>query len=170
MTNTKKGFLTAGSIIAIVFAGVGLLMSILLFSLGANITEKQMVKMYTMDETVQYIENEEDGSYVLKFFDEETGEEIETMTEEEIEIIAKVVKGLLIFAACTEIALDVAILPIAILLLKSTNKKEEKKGLTIALLVMSVLSGDIVTLAFMIVALCLKNKQSEPAYQQITIE
>lgn len=170
MNKTKKGFLTAGSIIAIVAACFGILVSILLFSFGVGLKEKHIVEIYKMDESAEYHENA-DGSYYIIDIDEETGEET-ILKESEIEIIVKIAKGFLIFASFVEVGLDIAIMIIAIKLLKATNKKEEKKGLTIALLVLSALTGEILTLAFMIVALCLKNKQKPVIsdYQQITIE
>ena len=157
MNKTKKGFLTAGSIIAIVAACFGILVSILLFSFGIGLKEKHVVEIYTMDETSEYHENA-DGSYYIIEIDEETGEAT-ILKESEIEIIVKIVKGLLIVAACLEIGFGVAMMIVAIQLLKATNKNEEKKGKTIALLVLSALTGEVLTLAFMIVALCLKNKQ-----------
>lgn len=157
MNKTKKGFLTAGSIIAIVAACFGILVSILLFSFGVGLKEKHVVEIYTMDETSEYHENA-DGSYYIIEIDEETGEAT-ILKESEIEIIVKIVKGCLIFASFVEVGLDIAMMIIAIKLLKATNKNEEKKGKTIALLVLSALTGEVLTLAFMIVALCLKNKQ-----------
>ena len=157
MNKTKKGFLTAGSIIAIISAILGILVSILLFSFGAGLKEKHIIEIYKMDEACEYHENA-DGSYYIIDIDEETGAET-ILKESEIELVVKIVKGFLIVAACLEIGFGVAMMIVAIQLLKATNKNEEKKGKTIALLVLSALTGEVLTLAFMIVALCLKNKQ-----------
>lgn len=64
----------------------------------------------------------------------------------------------LIISLVSESLLYVAVLVLSIIVITMSSKKIIKKGPIIALLVMSVLTGNLICMAFMIVVLCLKDK------------
>lgn len=158
MNKTKKGFLSAASIITIVASGLAILMSIILFLAGSMCSEKTIVESYKASDEYVYHE-EADGSYYFVEIDEDTLKEIR-ISEDEIELIAKVSSALLYVGAVLVLGFAVAKLILAIKILMNNNRNKFGMGTTISLLVLSVLSASIVESAFLIVTLCLKDKKA----------
>lgn len=154
MTSTKRKFLKAGAILGIicsifaVIAGVG---SILIREF---VTEENVVNLLKTDQDMHYVENE-DKSYYFAYTNEDGVEE--KLTEEEIELaINVVISGTSKFGIFT-IGIGIATFVLSIVLINKTNKNKSSKGATIALLVLSAIQGNMITFAFMIVALCLRD-------------
>ena len=158
MTTTKKGFLKAGTIIGIISACLGMIFSIFLLVVGTKLQEKHIVEIYKLDTDCQYFENE-DGSYYFKDIDLELGEE-EIIDEKDIEISTKIIKNMLIVASCADFVLSFILLILSSKLLSKTKNDVYSKNLTISMIVLSAITGEIIVMALMIVALCLKNKNS----------
>ena len=160
MTKTKKVFLKAGSILAIVSSIFMALLGFIFIPSAALISEDFIIDTYTTEiGYTKYIA--EDGSYYIEYYEDEEDYALgikQKVTEEDIELIATVSKTLLIVAAVLCIGFGIAEFVIGLLLLIKTNKDKTSKPLIITLLVFSVLTGSMLILAFMIVALCLKDK------------
>lgn len=160
MTTTKKGFLKAGSIISIIAAVLSALMSFIFISAATMIDEKFIIETYENEAGYAYFEDA-DGSYYIEYYEDEDDVILgvkQKVTDDEIQLIATASKTILIVLTVFVLGLSIAEFIIAILILNKLSKNESKKGLIIALLVLSIISGTMITSAFMIVALCLKDK------------
>lgn len=157
MTSTKKGFLKAGAIISIVTAVLSALMSFVFISAATMINEQFILETYETEIGYTYHEDI-DGSYYIEYYEDEDDLLPQTVTEEDIELIATASKTILIVMTVFVLGLSIAEFIFAILILNKLSKNESRKGQIITLLVLSAISGTIVTTAFMIVALCLKDK------------
>lgn len=157
MTKTKKGFLKAGSIISIIAAVLSALMSFIFIAAANMIDEKFILETYETEIGYTYVE-ESDGGYYIEYYEDEDDLHATTVTDDEIQLIVTASKTILIVLTVFVLGLSVAEFVIAILILNKLSKNESKKGLIITLLVLSILSGTMLTTAFMIVALCLKDK------------
>ncbi len=153
MNSTKKGYIKAATIIIIVTSVISLLLSIFCLSASAMIDEAVLKESYINDSTYTYYENA-DGSYFFTYIEEGT---IVTIKESEIEFGAKFARGVMIAGGLFILGYSIVKMTLAILVLKSANKNKFKKGMTIALVVLSALNTQILELVFLILALCTKD-------------
>ena len=167
MTKTRKGFLKAGAIIGIISAILGMLFSFLMFAVGKSITEEKVVEWLKTSEEFTYVE--ENNSYYFIGTDE-NGTTV-TLDEEATELTTKVIKYALMISAGIDFAVSIPFLILSIKLLSKTNKGVYSKRLTVSTLVLSAIFGELIVLAFMIIAMCSKNKNTGlENYEQITIQ
>ena len=143
MNKTRKAFLLAGSIVSFVEAGVLILVGLIVFGMSSMITVEMVYELLAMDPTM--------------------GE----LTEAQVQAMVQLVKLLYTGIAIYVLALSIATIPVAVKVLKNTENN--KKGAIIALLVLSIFTANIVTFAFMIVGLCLKNNPVEIVEKQETV-
>lgn len=159
MSTNKKGFIKAGSVLAIVSGAFIIMFSFILLLAGFAIDEQFVIDTYKTEPGYQYVE-EADGGYHIEYNDVEDGILlVETVTDDEIQLIVTVSKVMLFTITAFCFGLSVAEIVIASIMLNKLKKNESKKSLIITMLVLSVLVGGILTTAFMIVALCLKDKK-----------
>ncbi len=158
MNRTKKGFLTAGGIISIVLASLCLLEGLVMFTGKTLVTEDFVKEMFNSDSSYTYFEDDlttdEVGDYYFEYTEQGT---VYKITKAEIKGIVNIASTILTVVCVILIALAVANLIFAIFVLKGSHRNNCKKGFIITLLVLSVLSGNLLTMAFMIVALCIKD-------------
>lgn len=143
MNKTRKSFLLAGSIVSFVEVGVLILVAFILFGVSSMVTTEMVNEILATDPTI--------------------GE----LTEEQVQAMVELLKFMYNAIAIYVLALSIATIPVAVKVLK--NAENNKKGAIIALLVLSIFTANIVTFAFMIVALCLKNKPVEIVENQETV-
>lgn len=166
MNKTKKGLLTASSILTIVSASFAIIISILLMFVGSVFTKDLMKDVYRDDPAYTYYE-EADGSYYFTYLDEENIEV--TITQEEIATIASVASSMLKFFGVGYLLFSVARMILAIRILVVNSKNKYSKGCVIALLVLSIINISTLETIFLIVAMCLKDNQSIDKAQQNNI-
>ncbi|HJD06222.1 MAG TPA: hypothetical protein IAB72_05090 [Candidatus Onthoplasma faecipullorum] len=143
MNKTRKAFLLAGSIVSFVEAGVLILVGLIVFGMSSMITVEMVNELLAMDPTM--------------------GE----LTEAQVQAMVQLVKLLYTGIAIYVLALSIATIPVAVKVIK--NAENNKKGAIIALLVLSIFTANIITFAFMIVGLCLKNDPVEIVEKQETV-
>ena len=164
MTSTKRGFLKAGAIIGIVASVLMSLFSLIFIPVSNYFTEDMMLESYKVEENYNYVETP-DGSYYVEYTF--NGETIR-VTEAEIQMLTKIVKGVFIAITIIVIIQSIPVFVLSIIMLNKLKKNSVSKGLIIALLVLSIISSNVLIMAFMIVALCLKDKpQIEPNLENI---
>lgn len=157
MTKTKKGLLTAGSIIGIASAVLSLILAVILSFSTFFITEKFILDLYK-DEVSNYTYiQQSDDDYMITF--DEDGVKYE-LTDDDIEDVVKIVRGIVAGFSFAIIGLHIALLVLSIMLLKATNKDKDRKGITIALLVLFLISENIIA-AGLIIASLFFNKVEE---------
>lgn len=137
MNKTRKTFMLAGSIVSLVYAGVLILMALILFGTSNMI----MITSEFVNEIIAQ------------------NPSLSGATEEQIQAIVELMKMMFNVMSFYIIALAIATIPVAIKVMKNTGNNN--KGAIIALLVLSIFTANNITFAFMIVALCLKNKPVE---------
>lgn len=135
MNKTRKTFMLAGSIVSLVYAGVLILMALILFGTSNMITTEFVNEIIAQDPSLSNI------------------------AEEQIQAMVELIKMMFNVMSFYIIALAIATIPVAIKVMKNTGNNN--KGAIIALLVLSIFTANNITFAFMIVALCLKNKPVE---------
>lgn len=135
MNKTRKTFMLAGSIVSLVYAGVLILMALILFGTSNMITSEFVNEIIAQDPSLSNI------------------------AEEQIQAMVELIKMMFNVMSFYIIALAIATIPVAIKVMKNTGNNN--KGAIIALLVLSIFTANNITFAFMIVALCLKNKPVE---------
>ena len=135
MNKTRKTFMLAGSIVSLVYAGVLILMALILFGTSNMITSEFVNEIIAQDPSLSDI------------------------AEEQIQAMVELIKMMFNLMSFYIIALAIATIPVAVKVMKNTGNNN--KGAIIALLVLSIFTENIITFAFMIVALCLKNKPVE---------
>lgn len=159
MSSTKKGFIKAGSILAIVASSFVILFSFIFVLAGFSVNEDFVIETYKTEPGYQYVE-ELDGGYYIEYNESEgSGWVTQTVTDDEIQLIVTVTRVILFTISAFCLGLAVAEMVISIIMLNKLKNNESKKGLIITLLVLSLLVGGIITTSFMIVALCLKDKK-----------
>ncbi len=168
MNKTKKGFMTAGSIISLISVFIMILTGFILIAVGSVINEQQMCNVYDADSSYERVE-EVGGDYYYIYTDPVDGQQY-IITSTDIQATVNITKTIINSMAIYFLALSIAILVFAILVLKHAISESNKKFAIITLLVLSVFTSNLITMAFMIVALCLKDKQVVPAQEQINIE
>ena len=178
MNPTKRSFLKAGAIIAIIsavfmlFTGIGFATSVSL------INEELILDTITYETDYQKFKNA-DGSYYIEYFEDEDDLRPQTLTQKDIQDIVKIAKVALIVIAGVIVAVSIVQFIFGSKILKNLKKDISKKSHIITLLVFSILTETILTTAFMIVALCIKDKKvtlenineiASQSGEQITIE
>ncbi len=134
MNKTKKGFLIAGCILAIIASAVMLILALSVKSIDGFLTI----------ETLEQALLEEDPGAMY--------------SQEELVALKGLITGFLNVFAIICGGFAIATLIVSIILLVKTSKDKFSKGLTITLLVLSIGMSNL-TLIFMIVALCIKDKK-----------
>ena len=157
MNKTKKGLLTAGSILTIVASGLCVLTAILFFMVGGMFSEEIMKDSYLEDKEYTYTENI-DGSYYFTTI--EDGAEI-IITEDEIELLAKIVSVVFIVMGVVILGVSAAKITLAIRVFVMNKRGKYAKGSTIALLVLSILNSNYIEAVLFIVAMCHKDNALE---------
>lgn len=132
MNKTRKSFMVAGAIISFVLAGILIISSLCIIGIYGSITADMLREILALDPTLT------------------------NMAEEEIIALVGIVKVIAIMMGIYILALSIATIPVGVRVIKNTANNN--KGAIIALLVLSIFTANILTFAFMIVALCLKNK------------
>lgn len=155
MNTTKKGFVTAASILTIIASAFAIIAALCSMFISSKITEDNILKLYEADPTAEIVQ-ELDGGYKI-YITEEDGE-VTTIDDETMVVIVDVMKVGCVVIGALGLVLSVAKLILAILLLQANNKDKYRKGIAISLLVLSVLTGAGLETAFIIVSLCLKTE------------
>lgn len=163
MNKTKKAFMLAGSIISIVQVLMMVLGGFILMAASSIITEEQLCSVYDTDSSYTKVE-EGNGDYYYVYTDQITQEQY-LITDTDIQTTVQITKTILNSLAIYVLVMGVANLVFAIIVLKHSINESNKKFGIITLLVLSVLTSNILTTAFMIVALCIKDKPKEVAEQ-----
>ena len=168
MTRTKRTFLYAGWILGIL-SSIFMLLSGVVFLIGAKavITKDLFVESYfedtknytAYDASNQITDNIDEVAYFVS-----NSSQNEKFTIKDIETSAKILKTVVIFLGCILVGLGIAEMAFGILVINVAAKGSNKLASIITLLILSAVTGNLLTMAFMIVGLCLKNKP------EITIE
>lgn len=154
MNKTKKGFLTASSIITIVASSFAILIALFLFLCGSLSTESLIKDTYLEDANYTYTE-EVDGGYY--FTGLEDGEMV-TITNEEIESLAKIVSVVFYVMGVGMLAFSAAKMVLAIRILVLNGKNTYAKASVIALLVLNILNSNILEAVLLIAAMVQKDE------------
>ena len=154
MNKTKKGLLTANSILTIIGCAFQILISLVLFLAGGLVSEQMMKDSYLEDPEYSYYENL-DGSYYFTTIDDNV--EI-TITEDEIEVLSKVISIVVYVLGGVMLAQSIAKLVLAIRILVINNQNKYAKGSVIALLVLSIIDTNIIQIILLILAMCQKDE------------
>lgn len=158
MNPTKRSFLKAGSILAIISAVFMVFTGISMFTLSSSVDEKFILEMYEME--YQYVKVPElDGGYHIEYFEDEDDLRPTIVEDDEILLTAKIAKGAIIAMSVITIGIAVVQYIFGSKILKDVKKNIASKKHIITLLVFSILSNSTLTMAFMIVALCIKDKK-----------
>lgn len=150
MSSKKKGFLKAGTILGIVVAVIMLLSAIAVFATKNLVTTDFVKEVLVASEEYVNIEG-------VIYEKTSTGATGAVLTEEEIKLTVDIIQSGMTMIGIFCIGIGAAMLVVSILLIHKTNKLQYSMGLTIALLVLSLFAGNLITMAFMIVALCIKD-------------
>ncbi len=179
MNVTKRNFLKAGAIIAIVSAVFMLFTCFGFISSIGMIDEELMLNTITYETDYEYFENE-DGSYYIEYFEDEDDLRPERLEQKDIQDMVKIAKGVLVGLSVLIFAISLVQFIFSVKILKNLKKGISKKSHIITLLVFSILTDTILTAAFMIVALCIKdnpkvtleniNEIATQSGEQLTIE
>lgn len=153
MNKTKKGFLSAASILTIVASSFAILGSVIFFILGSVFTEELVKESYMEDSLYTYGETVE-GEYFFTYV--EDGEEMIIM-QEDIQIITKICKIFCNIVGVVSLAFGVAKLILSIRILTFNGREKYAKGTTTALLVLSILNFSVIESVLIIVAMCQKD-------------
>lgn len=165
MTRTKKGLLTASTIITIVASSFAILGGFVFMFLGSMFTEEFFKETYSVEPTYTLYE-EADGSYYFSYIDED-GSEVR-IYDEEISLTATIASNVANFAGFMFLGLGVAKLVLAIRILLLKNREKYSMGCVIALLVLSIISFNILESVFLIVTMCLKDEKKEETIETPT--
>ena len=158
MNPTKRSFLKAGAILAIISAVFMVFTGISMFTLSNSVNEKFILEMYEME--YQYVKVPElDGGYHIEFFEDEDDLRPTIVQDDEIIMTAKIAKGAIIILSVITFGIAVVQYIFGNKILRNVKKNIASKKQIITLLVFSILSNSTLTMAFMIVALCIKDKK-----------
>ncbi len=160
MTSTKKAFLNAGAIVAIILAGICILGGIIVCASSNLVTEKAIKDVCMLDSKYTLFTQTEDptleeGDYYFTYTSD--GKDYK-LTKGEIETMAKTTSAVMDVIAWFTIAISVANIVISAFIMRDSAHNKDRKAFIITLLVLSVLMGNLISMAFMIVGLCMKNK------------
>lgn len=159
MTKTKRTFLYAGSILGILSAVFMLLIGCVFFICAPVMTKDIVIDSYYED--VNYTaydandvptENKED---IVYFQENTSGEKI---TVKDINALVKILKTVVLFLAFILVGLGVAEMAFSIIVINVAAKGSKRLAAIVTLLILGAVTCNFLTMAFMIVGLCLKNK------------
>lgn len=153
MNKSRKGFLTAGSILTIVSSAFCVLGALFMFLVGAYVSEEFLKETYMQDTEYTYTETF-DGDYYFTTI--EDGEEIK-ITEDDIELIADIASMMCSVIGVVALGISAAKIALAIRVLIMNSKNKYAKGSIIALIVLSFLNSNIIEAVLFIVAMCQKD-------------
>ena len=162
MNKTRRAFLNAGSIIAIVLAVVSTLLGIISIVVAPFVSTENLCDIYEKDvenyKTYYVNDNKQEGiDHFVELNDR--GEETSVIIYvKDLKNLAEITQTFLKSVGWGVIILEVASFITAIFVLKDASKPTNRIASIITLLVLSLFTGNMVTFAFMIVGLCLKNK------------
>ncbi len=169
MSSTKKGFMRAGSIISIVLAVIFVLGGLITFGSDSFINKELVLGIYRAD-TINYREIEDENGISFEYIGSDITMKGTIITEDDINLVVTFAKNILKFVSWSLIILAVLNMVFAIMVLNVASKGSNNIGSIITLLIISVVSMNMITMAFMIVALCLKNKAPEVENQPSEIQ
>ena len=164
MTKTKSGFLKAGSIIAIVAAAFIAMLGLTSIA-SQKLVSRELVAASAFEISIDDLEiiDNADGSVIYK--NPANGQKLES---EEVDLIVDLTKKVLVAVGVYSIAMSIASFVIAVLNLVKVNQEKSKTGLIVTQLVLSIFTANVLTFAFMIVALCLKdNNNNEESVEPV---
>lgn len=171
MNKTKKGLLTAGSIITILACALAILMSVFMFLMAKVIDEEIFIEIYKEDSILTYYEDE-NGNYYFSGMDED-GEEI-VIKEVEVESVVKMVKTVFIIFGVVDLSFAIAKLILAIKLLNSNSRDKKVRGYALALFILSILTMNLIESILFLIAICVKddygNKEKPLGLNDIIID
>lgn len=142
MNNTKKGFMYAGGILGIIAAVMAILTGVI-FLIATSVIDFNFVNEIINDMNATAT----------------TAEELIVFTEAQIHTVVRISRVITVLIGLFTLGLGIANLVLSKQVIKLGAMGSNKKGVVIALLVLSVLIGNVVTMAFMITALCLKSEE-----------
>lgn len=150
MNGTKKGFMLAGGILAIIAASSFIILALILLA-GRSMVDVDFVTQI-INET-----NLNNPNQIA-------------LTEANINMVMRLTRSMMMIGSLVLIAFAVLNLVFGIKVLKLASAKSNKNASVITLLVVSILSCNMLTAAFMIVSLCLKFKEDMPVTPDIEVE
>ena len=153
MTEGKRGIISAGCIIAIFLAISVLFGGIAMLSLVNDaLNETSILESIKYEEGYTYVED--GNSYYIELNQDGV---VAKMTQNDLLVAIEMIKRIFIIGAGIMVALAAVYMVIAILLQRSVRQNKKCTGKVVALLVMSLLLGNIFTSILMVVALCIKD-------------
>ncbi len=145
MNNTKKGFMYAGGILGIIAAVSCIILGVIAL-IATSVIDFNFVNelIAEMNATAT------------------TAEELIVLTEAQIHTVVRISRVITVLIGLFTLGLGIANLVLSKKVIKLGAVCSNKKGAVIALLVLSVLIGNLITMAFMITALCLRFEEQKP--------
>ena len=153
MNKTKKGLLTASSIITIVASGFAILFSIIMFFVTGEFDEKTMKQEYLNNKNFYYHE-EVNGDYYFKSI--EDGEEI-IIYEDDIETISKFMQIFIVTTGVTILISSLVKILFAVRILLLNSREKFAYGSVLTLLVLSLIGGSLLESGLLIASMCIKD-------------
>ena len=155
MNSTKQGIVKAGAIVAIVLACLMLLGAITTLPVVNTVfSEDAIIETFKTEPGYNYVEDGD--TYYIEYLEEGVAVKL---TENDIMFTVNIMKQALNIAVGLIAVMAVVSILIASFLISSVNKSKRCTGKIVALLIMSILTGNAVTMALMITALCIKDKK-----------
>ncbi|MFQ6752296.1 MAG: hypothetical protein ACLRFL_01860 [Clostridia bacterium] len=164
MKKSKKAFLITGAIISILVVLFMMFISFGLSLINMMVNEDFILDTYLEDPYYEVVEDT-DGSYII--YDQDG---ILEMTSDDLKVIVNIVKGIINTFNFMNMASITFTMIFAIRILIKVSKGKNCEGSTIALLVLSIIQWNILTLVLMIVALCVKDESTEEKDIQLPTE
>ena len=158
MSQTKRGFLKASSILSIIEAAFCIIAGIAMLFIVPNFANESSIKEVLSDSGYRYVEQAY-GSYYFEGLDEEG--EYEIITSKEIKMISKLSNTFFVPTSIIILGVGTAKLVMSILILNKTSKDKYSLGCTITLLVLSAVTGSMLQVGFLIAAMCIPNKTNK---------
>ena len=149
MNKTRKGWLTAGSVVTIVAVSFSIIASVFFFFMGSIMNEKILKKSYRADEEYTYYENA-DGSYYFTYYEEGV---LITMQEDEVELIAESTSAAFKAMGIGVLMIALVKLILVIKILVSSHRNEYARGIVVALLTLSIVNFNWLEAVLLIIAM-----------------
>ena len=154
MNKTKKGLLTASSIITIVASVFAILLAVIMFFIVGEFDEKTMKQEYLNDKSLTYYE-QANGDYYFKGIEE--GEEI-IIYEDDIEKVCDFMQIFIVATASTVLISSLIKIIFAIRILLNNSREKYGSGSVITLLVLSLLEFNLLVSGLLIASICIKDE------------
>ncbi len=154
MNKTKKGFLTASSILTIVTSGLAIFLAVIMFFVAGEFDEKTMKQEYLNNKNFDYYEDV-NGDYYFKGI--EDGEEI-AIYQADIETISKFMQIVINSIGAVLLLLSLIKIIFAIRILLFNSRERYAGGSVITLLVLNLLEFNILVSGLLITSLCIKDE------------